>query len=345
MGQDTGVPAEAPAVDGRVRALLIGGGGFMGERAARALRDAGHDVAVLTRGGDAPDGVEALAGDRRDPAALARVFAGRRFDLTADFVAYDAADVEALVPHAGPLGRYAMISSGQVYLVTREPRPPFREQDADAPLMDEPATDTSDHAEWAYGMGKRRAEKALETLRARGVDALALRLPVVQGEDDPSRRLWAWIERLADGGPVPLPEGGERPLRFVRAVAVLATAPWPASPALNLAQPDVTTLRELIAALADALGVAPRLVPCSREAMAAAWLDPAALPYAGRWASVPDPARAAAELGFHGAAMSEWLPRVVAAHLERRPPSHAGYAQRAREREWLARLDPLPSPP
>jgi len=92
--------------------------------------------------------------------------------------------------------RLVMISSGQVYLVTASPRPPFREADSEAPLMPEPPAANRDHAEWVYGMGKRAAEAALGAAAAsRGWSTLALRLPVVQGEADGSgsRRLWGWL--------------------------------------------------------------------------------------------------------------------------------------------------------
>lgn len=316
----------------------------MGRRAAEALRLAGHAVTVLGRSGRAPEGAEPLVADRHDPAALERALRGRRFELAVDFVAFDGPDVAALTPLADAFDRYALISSGQVYLVTERPTPPFREGDEDAPLMREPAPGTPDHGEWSYGMGKRRAEAALDRLAARGVAALALRLPVVQGEDDPSLRLWGWLERMLDGGPVPLPDGGTRRVRFVyagdvgRAAVRLVEGPWPRERALNLAQPDDLSLASFLSRVADAAGVAPRFVAFARPAMEAAGLDPTALPYVGRWSSVPDPTRALEELGFPATALDEWLPRVVRAHLDRRPPSHPGYAQRKRERAWLESL-------
>ena len=75
--------------------LLIGGSGFLGRPTANALIEAGHRVTVLTRGThDSPSGVETMAADRGDRAALARALEGRRFDLTVDFVAYDSIDIE-----------------------------------------------------------------------------------------------------------------------------------------------------------------------------------------------------------------------------------------------------------
>jgi nucleoside-diphosphate-sugar epimerase len=328
--------------------LLLGGSGLMGEPVARHLLAAGHRVTVLSRGESAlPPGVASLRGDRGDAASLSAALQGVRFDFTLDLLAFDAADVERvlLLPNA-VLGRYAMISSGQVYLVTDQPRPPFRESDADAPLMAEPAPGTRDHGEWAYGVGKRRAEAALRRLRvSHGVRGIALRLPVVQGAGDTrSRRLWAYLERLLDGGGLLLPDGGANLLRFVwaedvaRAVVQLVQGAWPAEAAYNLAQPQDVTLRELVTGCACELGVAPKLVDASAEWLAAHGFDHSLSPYSGRWCSRPDPTLAA-EWGFHGTPWQEWLPQVVRAHRTGAPRvSHPGYAHRAQELAAIASI-------
>src|SRR5262245_43614158 len=286
-----------------MRVLLLGGSGLLSGAALRAFLGAGHDVSVVSRGerplaGSGP--VEHLRADRRVPSALRAVLEGQRFDLTVDFLAFDGGDVERLlaVPGFEP-GRLVTISSGQVYLVTASPQPPFREADADAPLMAEPAAGTRDHGEWAYGMGKRAAEAALSRARAAtGLHALALRLPVVHGEQDRdnSRRLWAWIERMLDGGAILLPEDGRQLVRFVytgdvaAALLVLATATaWPAEPALNLAQPEETTLREFLERVAALVGVTPRFVSVDRATLERAGLAESCAPYWGRWCSRPDP--------------------------------------------------------
>lgn len=332
----------------RLDVLLIGGTGFLGGHVTRGLALAGHRVTTLShRQRPVENGVASLTADRRDPASLARALEGRRFDLTVDFLVYDAADVEALlfVPYAA-LGRYVMISTGQVYLVTQGATPPFREPDVEGPVTAEPEAGTPDHAEWRYGAGKRRAERILAGLRAtHGVRAVALRLPIVQGESDGSLRLWAYLERLLDGGPLVLPEGGVQPVRFVdaddvaRAVVWLAESPSPRVMAYNLAQPDVIPLREFLERLAREAGLRPRFVEASWEEARGAGLDESFSPYAGRWRSILDPAAVAAEWGLVGHRTEEYLPRVARWHLENRPRrSHAGYAQRARELALAGRL-------
>jgi nucleoside-diphosphate-sugar epimerase len=176
---------------------------------------------------------------------------------------------------------------------------------------------------------------------AKGLQTLALRIPVVQGEADRdgSLRLWAWIERMLDGGPVLLPENGSQLVRFVyagdvaAALSALANASmWPAERALNFAQPDELPLREFLEQVAANAGASPRFASVDRAALERAGLADTCAPYWGRWCSRPDPARAIATLGVRTRAVAEYLPGVVRAHLESpRPASHAGYARRAEE--------------
>ncbi len=333
-----------------MRVLLVGGGGFMGGRTASLMAGAGHEVTVLSRGRrPLPPGAQGLVTDRRDTAALAAALEHRRFDFTVDFVAFDAGDVEGLlrVPYAA-LGRYVLVSSGSVYLVTQGSPPVWREEDSDAPLMPEPAAGTPEHGEWSYGTGKRRAEQALLALRAsHGVRGVILRPPVVQGEGDPSLRLWAWIERMMDGGPVPIPGGGAARVRFLHAgdmadaLLRLLEGGAPPGAVYNLAQPDVVTLRDFLERVARAAGLTPRFVPAGEEELEGAGIPLAALPYASRWSSVLEPARAAGEWGFAGTRLDDYLPAVVRWHLENRPAgSHPGYESRPRELELAARGAP-----
>src|SRR5580765_3522163 len=114
-----------------MRILLLGGSGLLSGAAVRTFARAGHDVTVLTRGKrEVAPGPRHLAGDRSDGVSLRAALEGARFDLTVDFLAFGGGDVERLlaVPGFAP-GRLVAISSGQVYLVTAAPEPPFREED------------------------------------------------------------------------------------------------------------------------------------------------------------------------------------------------------------------------
>lgn len=322
-----------------MKVLLLGGSGLLGGPARDAFLAAGHDVTVVSRGAiENPEPTRSIRVDRKDRAGLRAALRGTRFDFTVDFLAYDQDDVTSLFASGVAPGKLVMISTGQVYLVAKDPRPPFREADAAAPAMPEPERDTRAHGNWVYGMGKRAAEAALvRESSERGLASLALRIPAVQGEADgrSTSRLWAWIERMRDGGPVLVPESASR-LRFVYsgdvAAALLKLAEgdtWPSVPALNLAQPEERTLREFLELVARAGSITPTFVSIDAERLARAGLADA-LPYTGPWWSNPDPAAARA-LGFRTRGPEEYLPSVVRAHLDHPPPSHEGYAVRPKE--------------
>ena len=330
----------SPAGD-RLRILVIGGTGFIGRCIARGLLAAGHHVTVLSRGHHPaiPD-AENLVGDRTDPARIGSVLGGRRFDFTVDLAAWDATDVERLllVPYAA-LGRYVMISTGQVLLVTENARPPYREEQSDDRVRAEPPAGTADHDQWSYGVGKRRAESALRALRvSHGVRGVALRLPVVIGADDPTLRLWSYLERLRDGEPILLPDGGLQATRFLyvadvaRQIVRMVESPPPREAVYHLAQPDVVPLREVIERVARIAGIEPRFVDVSWPELTRAGIDRSFSPFSGPWVSVLDPSRAAAEWGFLGTRSDEYLPEVVRALLDAPPGGHhRGWENRPRE--------------
>lgn len=332
----------------RLEFLLVSGSGFIGRHVARGLIDRGHRVTVLARGErGAVNGARMLIADRREAAAVAAALAGARFDLAIDFLVFVAPDLAwlAAIP-TRTFDRLVMISTGQVYLVTEGATPPFREDAAAGPVMAEPAAGTRDHANWAYGVGKRRAEAALLALReVRGLGSVALRLPIVQGEADGSLRLWAYLERMLDGGPLVLPDGGRQSIRFVYAGDLAPVLVRLADPSLtpamayNLAQPEVVPLRAFLDRVARAAGIAPRFVEASWDRCREAGLDENFSPYAGRWSSVLDPGRAISDLSYVATSVDDYLPRVVRWHLEHRPAtSDRGYTQRARELELARRL-------
>lgn len=327
-----------------MKALVIGGNRFMGHELALRLVAAGHGVTLFNRG-TLPDGladrVERLHGDRTGP-DFERLLAGRRFDAAIDFAAFDADDgrrVAAVL--GGNVGHYLAISTGQVYLVREGCPRPARETDYAGPLMEAPA-DSFDRGQWDYGVKKRGLEDELaRAFEERGFPATRLRIPMVSGERDHFRRIERYLWRLMDGGPLLLPGGGDHRTRHVYSgsvvQAILGLLGKPASfgRAYNLAQDETPTLRELLTALAAALGAEPRFVDVSHEAVRAAGLDPVVMsPFSGRWMSFIDPALANAEIGFRHEALRSYLGKIVTcflAHPAPEPPP--GYEHRARERQ------------
>jgi len=303
----------------------------------------GHEVTLFNRGTLAdPFGarVQRLHGDRKTD-EFDRALSARSFDAAVDFAGFVAADVERAVRVLqGRVGHYVFISTGQVYLV-REPRPsPAREADYDGPVMPEPPPAHEDHGDWAYGVGKRAAEDVLAAAFARaGFPSTRLRVPIINGERDHTRRLEGYLWRLLDGGPVIVPDGGTHRLRHVyardvaRTIAGLLGEGRTLGQAYNLCQEETPTLVEVLDLLARLVGAPARLRPVPRAAIEAAGLDPVRVsPFSGRWMSLLDPGRARGELGFVPTPLPTYLASIVASFLAHPPPGPPdAYAGRPRE--------------
>jgi len=201
-----------------------------------------------------------------------------------------------------------------------------------------------DREEWDYGMGKRAAEDVLAEAWARArFPSTRLRLPMVNGERDYFRRLEGYLWRLLDGGPLILPDGGDRPMRHVYGAAVARTIVSllgrrsTFGEAYNLAQDETPTPREMIAIAAELLGAPPRFVALPSREIEAAGLDVVAVsPFSGRWMSFLDPGRAQAELGFRHEPLREYLGRIVAAFVAQPPASPPPALARREEEKSLA---------
>jgi nucleoside-diphosphate-sugar epimerase len=329
-----------------VHVLVVGGNRFVGYELAWRLLAGGHRLTLFNRG-TRPDPfgerVERLRGDRTQ-GDFGRLLGERRFDAVVDFAVFRGEEAaEAVGALRDRAGHYVMISTGQVYLV-REPRPsPAREADYDGSLMAEPPAG-KEKEEWDYGMGKRAAEDVLAEAWARDrFPSTRLRLPMVNGERDYYRRLESYLWRLLDGGPIILPDGGERPIRHVygaavaRAIATMLGRADTFGEAYNLAQDETPTLREMLTITAELLGAPPRFVPLLAPDIQAAGLDVATVsPFSGRWMSFLDPRRAKAELGFRHEPLREYLGRIVAAFLAAPPAAPPPSLARREDERALA---------
>ena len=323
--------------------LLIGGTRFLGAELCWRLLAQRHRVTLLTRGTlRDPFGarVERLVADRTTDSFDAAL-SGRSFDACVDFAAYTGADIaRAVRVLKGHIGHYIFISSGQVYLVRRGYTFPAREADYEGELIDEPA-EIGEQGEWRYGIEKRAAEDALAAAWEReGFPSTRLRLPMVDGPRDHYRRIEGYLWRMLDGGPLLVPEGDTAPARHVysravgRAIAELLGQQRTHGQAYNLAQDEVTTVRELLELISSAAGLAKLpAVPISRDRLAAAGLAvPDLSPFSSTWMSCLDPTKAKLELGFRHEALSEYIPAIVQSILSNWPDSiPPGYARRADE--------------
>ncbi len=326
--------------------LIIGGNRFMGYQLVWRLLAAGEQVTTLNRG-NWPDPfghrIERLHADRRSP-EFAAVLRGQEFDAAVDFAAFHAQDAQSAVEVLRDrVGHYIFISSGAVYMVREGASipcaAPLSEGDYAGRIVD-PPTEPEDLANWQYGAGKREAEDVLAAAWSdHHFPATCLRLPTVNGERDPSRRMESYLWRILDGGPVLLPEGGSTVTRHVysgdvvKGIVGLMGRASTFGEAYNLSQDEQPTVGELVRMLAGLLGAPDHICSVEEGELLSAGLVPRDLsPFSGRWSSRLDGSRAKSDLGFQPEPLAQYLGKIVAAFLSD-PPDTAPEDYRGRARE------------
>ncbi len=304
---------------------MLGGAGFIGVAACKELMRRGVETIAAGRK-ERPYGTftSYVAVDRDDEAALARTIESVKPDVLLDLAGFLPAQVEAVLrSFSGE--RYVFVSSGAVYPELDGKK--AVEGDFVPPSGQPPA-------EHDYASGKRWCEAALAG--SGDFPWTVVRPPSVLGPADPSLRIAAYIERVADGGPLLVPsETYGRPF----GISWVKDVGYACALACDLRK-DVThraynagfenvSLRDLVEGLAGAMAVTAKV-----HAIPFAELPEGASPYG------PDPrlyagfdiTRARTELGFEPSAVGDALAETLAwfrvAH-----PSHPGYANRERELE------------
>jgi nucleoside-diphosphate-sugar epimerase len=325
-----------------MRILMIGGVAFMGRRIVERLIAAGHDVSVLHRRPthELDARVRNIQANRSDLPAVAGLVADGKFDAIFD-LAYDwqtgtpSSHVEAAARAAGPhLHRYVFMSSIAAY----PPGVGHREDAALAP----------DDFPNPYAQHKASAERMLFRMHAEtGFPAVTFRPPFVHGPGQPFYREQFFWDRLRDGRPIILPDGGDGPMPWVFVDDVAAACvkaldvPEAVGEAFNIGHLEETTQRGFVEALARVAGVEPRLVAVPRAAIAAAGGQLAGNNlYFGEFLDLP-PLRSVIEkaprvLGFSPTPLDEAL-RKSYAWYQAQPRRPADYAF---EDALIAGVDP-----
>ncbi len=180
-----------------MKILVVGGTRFFGIHLVRALLNKGHEVTILTRGNakdEFGDRIKRITADRCDAKALKHALQGKSYDVICDNIAYSSNDVKYLLD-AVNCTRYILTSSASVYpalgLNTKEED--FRAETY--PLV------WCNREDYTYDEIKRQAECALIQQHPT-LSSVAVRLPYVIGEDDYTKRLYYYVEKIVTGKPM-----------------------------------------------------------------------------------------------------------------------------------------------
>ncbi|RBY74692.1 epimerase [Blastococcus sp. TF02-09] len=251
-----------------MRLLVLGGTHFLGRHVVAAALARGHDVATFTRGvsGAPPEGVRALHGDRDDPDALPRALADWAPELVVDTSCQTRAAARNAAAALAGVSGYAFVSSLNAYRGW-PPGPVGREDD-------EPTWDTDEDD---YGPNKAYAERVIGA--AVGEGFLTARAGLIVGPWDDVHRLGWWLERIARGDRVVVPDALEQPIAVVDArdlASWLVTAvEQGVSGAVNATGPTgMTTLGGLLDVCREVTGSDAEWVPVPEADLLAADVQP-----------------------------------------------------------------------
>ena len=243
----------------------------------------------------------------------------------------------------GRTRRYILASSVVVYGRGAR-RNPAHEDDVDLSEVPDGAPPP------AFGqstvVGKRQAELVLWNALAAGrlpFEFTILRPAKIHGRHDPSPRLWWYIQRLHDGGPLVIPaESPDPPLRHVYcddlAVAYeqVLQHPRAANQAYNIASVEVVPLSAFLAVVASALERALQVIR-----LPAALLEAQGLtrphPLLATADLLPDVRKAQEHFGWRSTPLEQWIKELCDWYLGQRGADSWDYDLRAKELELASR--------
>jgi len=300
-------------------ALVIGGTRFIGRHTVAELLDHGYDVTTFNRGNHddpfADRDVDHVEGDRTNDTALEQARTQVDPDVVVDMVAYYPRDVRTATRVFEGVDAYVYVSSGAAY---GEEAIPKREDETELePCTEQQAVD--DSAE-TYGARKAEGDRAVFEAAGRGVRAMSVRPPVVYGPHDYTERFDYWIDRVNEHDRLVVPGDGtnlwhrvyvEDVASALRVVAERGTA----GEAYNAGDRRLTTLRETVELLADALETDVEVVTAGERELAAGELSPAEFPLYRDPPHVLSTAKLAA-LGWESTPLSTAYERSVADHRD-----------------------------
>ena len=303
-------------------AFVIGGTRFIGRHTVEELLASGYEVTIFNRGNrENPfaddDRVSTLQGDRTEDADLRRAALDLEPgpDVVVDCVAYYPRDVHTATDIFAEVDAYVSISSGAAYGANRIPK-----REDETPLCECSAEQAVDDSMASYGPRKAECDRAIAAAAERGVNAMAVRPPVVYGPHDYTERFDYWIDRVDTHDRIVVPGDGTNlwHLVFVEDVAsalrVVAEEGEPGE-AYNVGDGHAPILGEWVDLLAEACDTHVEKVYASERELGTVGLAPTDFPIYRAYPHLLETAKLRA-LGWEPTPHEESLAATVADHRE-----------------------------
>jgi nucleoside-diphosphate-sugar epimerase len=243
-----------------LRVLFIGGTGAISSACSRRAVDLGLDVHLLNRGRSlkrpVPEGVEVLAADIRNAAAVRAALGEREYDAVVNFVAYTPEHVQADVDlFGGRTGQYVFISSASAYQ-----KPVARLPIVESTPLRNPI--------WPYSQAKIACEELL--MRAYREDGFPVTIVRPSHTYDatmvPYDPGWTLIDRMRRGKPVVVHGDGTslwtltHHVDFAKGFLGLLGHPQAIGDTFHITSDEVLTWNQIHHLLADAAGAEADIV-------------------------------------------------------------------------------------
>ncbi|MCW6038148.1 NAD-dependent epimerase/dehydratase family protein [Spirulina subsalsa FACHB-351] len=229
-----------------MRVLIMGGTRFIGVYLTQILTQQGHEVVLFNRGNKpAPEGIQQIHGDRKNPQELRETLAGQQFDAVFDNNGRELSDTQPLVElFKDQVQHFVYVSSAGVYLKSEQM--PHIEGDA----VDPQSRHKGKHETEAY-------------LAQHGLPWTSVRPVYIYGPGN-YNDLEAWFfDRIVRDRPIPIPYDGTHITQLghvkdlASAMAAILGNETANSQIYNISGERYVTFKGLALACAEAAGKSP----------------------------------------------------------------------------------------
>lgn len=286
-----------------MKILVLGGTRFFGQKLVEQLLAAQHEVTIVTRGmSENPFGhqVEHIKVDRKDTDAFKQALTNKEFDVVYDNICYSPNEAKQLCEiFNGSIQKLVFTSTLSTYEANGNPH---AEGDFDPYTYEIRMGDTP---EFTYGEGKRQAEAIF--YKYAKFPVVAVRFPIVMGEDDYTRRLHFHVERILNEEPIGF-VNTDAEMSFIQATEAAKFLAWAGTAdvegPINATANGVISLKELIALIEEKTNKRAKIVLLGPDEIRSPYAVPAS------WYMKNGKAT---NLGFTFSNLQDWLPDLVEA--------------------------------